>query len=166
MTEAKIARVTGRVMWMTWAEACAELGLKRRRLSTYVKAGTIRRGEDGLLHAGDVARLAEERRGNQAIAKVHAVANVPTGLSAEDREQLRRAVQVARGNGAMAALPAAGPRPFDAMPEHVYLTVAEAAQYKRVSESWLRARLAGGELPHIALPNRSLRIRKSELDKL
>jgi excisionase family DNA binding protein len=48
---------------------------------------------------------------------------------------------------------------------HVLLSVREAAEYSRMSEKFIRARIYDGTLSAIRLSTRAIRIRQADLDE-
>jgi len=160
--------------YLTKKDACEQLGLKDRRLRDYVTAGKIRQ-ENGLLHAGDVARLQEERSGRKAGSKIRALSNVAAELSAEQRALLAKVgaavVPMQPGKAALQLASAAAngqpaERPFDEMPACVRLTVKEAAAYLRMPAPFILDLVKSGALPAVELSGHRWRIKRSDLERL
>src|ERR1035438_10431443 len=92
--------------------ACAQLGLKERRLRDYVNAGKIRQVENSY-NAADVMKLAEERGTKKTTSQLRALATLDPLRAPQLREQL---ALLQPGN----ALP---------LPSCAWLTIDQAAHH-------------------------------------
>ena len=127
-----------RVQWIAREDALEALGLKDRRLRDYIAAGKIKT-QDGLLHAGDVARIQAERQEKKDGAQVRALATMePEVRKATKLAETRALLQAAGGqvgNPATAALPS-----------RKWLTIEEAEEYLGLPSDHITDAIFSGEL--------------------
>lgn len=154
-----------KVEWLTRETAMHQLGMKDRRLRDYISAGKIK-VQDGMLHAGDVARVQAERDDKKTVAQVRALSTMDPQVRQETKLAHTRALllgaaggtQLQGGNAAIAPLP-----------DRPWKNLAEAEEYTGLPASTLRSLIEMGELPARDVGVRAggrWRVKRADLDAL